>query len=293
MPTFSNSTVPGSDHAIVGVADKGIGIHGTSTSSTGAGGVSTSGIGVHGVSETGPGVRGDAKNGVGVFGASETSHAIVGVADKGIGIHGTSTSSTGAGGVSTSGIGVHGVSETGPGVRGDAKNGVGVFGASETGHAGYFDGLVHVQGICRATVDFECENADCAEYFDVVDVAAAEPGTVMVLGDTGRLVACQSEYDTRVVGVVSGAGDLRPGVILNKRPSAEGGVPIALLGQVYCKVTTSNGPIEIGDLLTASSTPGHAMKASDQTRAFGAVLGKALRPSRSGAALIPILVTLQ
>jgi hypothetical protein len=35
------------------------------------------------------------------------------------------------------------------------------------------------------------------------------------------------------------------------------------------------------------------MKACDPTRAFGAVLGKALKPLRSGQALLPILVTLQ
>ena len=35
------------------------------------------------------------------------------------------------------------------------------------------------------------------------------------------------------------------------------------------------------------------MKATDQQRAFGAVLGKALRPLASGSGLIPILVALQ
>jgi hypothetical protein len=35
------------------------------------------------------------------------------------------------------------------------------------------------------------------------------------------------------------------------------------------------------------------MKASDPARAFGAVIGKALEPLRSGQALVPILVTLQ
>lgn len=47
MPTFTNNTVPGSEHAIVGVADKGIGVHGTSNASTRTGGVSDSGVGVH------------------------------------------------------------------------------------------------------------------------------------------------------------------------------------------------------------------------------------------------------
>jgi hypothetical protein len=52
-------------------------------------------------------------------------------------------------------------------------------------------------------------------------------------------------------------------------------------------------PIEVGDLLTTSPTPGHAMKATDPVRAFGAVIGKALRALGDGQGLIPILVALQ
>jgi hypothetical protein len=51
--------------------------------------------------------------------------------------------------------------------------------------------------------------------------------------------------------------------------------------------------IDVGDLLTASPTAGHAMKASDPTRSFGTVIGKALRAIPCGRGLIPILVTLQ
>ena len=46
-------------------------------------------------------------------------------------------------------------------------------------------------------------------------------------------------------------------------------------------------------MLTSATTPGHAMKAGDVTRAFGAVIGKALQSLASGKGLIPILVTLQ
>jgi hypothetical protein len=35
------------------------------------------------------------------------------------------------------------------------------------------------------------------------------------------------------------------------------------------------------------------MKATDPLRAFGAVIGKALRPKKEGKGLIPILVALQ
>ena len=70
-------------------------------------------------------------------------------------------------------------------------------------------------------------------------------------------------------------------------------IPIALSGKVYCKVDAEPSPIQIGDLLTTSETPGHAMKAEDPFKAFGAVLGKALRALGAGQGLIPILVALQ
>jgi len=62
---------------------------------------------------------------------------------------------------------------------------------------------------------------------------------------------------------------------------------------VFCKVDASYSPIDRGDLLTTSETPGHAMKAADPRLAFGAILGKALRPLVAGRGLIPVLVALQ
>jgi hypothetical protein len=62
---------------------------------------------------------------------------------------------------------------------------------------------------------------------------------------------------------------------------------------VYCKVDAQYSPIEVGDLLTTSPTPGHAMKADDPLKAFGTVIGKALRPLSEGQGLIPILIALQ
>ena len=64
------------------------------------------------------------------------------------------------------------------------------------------------------------------------------------------------------------------------------------MGKVFCKVDAKFGAIEVGDLLTTSSTPGYAMKASDPFKAFGAVIGKALRPLTVGQGLIPILISL-
>ena len=144
------------------------------------------------------------------------------------------------------------------------------------------------------TGDILLSGADCAEHFDTVDHVAAEPGTVMILDDVGGLRVGDSDYDRRVVGVVSGAGTFRPAVVLDNRLGGDGDgrVPIALVGKVYCRVDGTRAPIGVGDLLTTSQTPGHAMKAEDPGRAFGAVLGKALAPCNDRR-LIPVLVTLQ
>ena len=51
---------------------------------------------------------------------------------------------------------------------------------------------------------------------------------------------------------------------------------MALAGRVPVKVAAENGPIQIGDLLVSASTPGYAMRCSNDTLCLGAVVGKAL-----------------
>ena len=150
---------------------------------------------------------------------------------------------------------------------------------------------LHVAGTVRAD-DVVLSNGDCAEDFDVDTAVSVKPGTVMVLRGDGSLEPSQQAYDKRVAGVISGAGDYKPGILLDKQYSQPNRKPIALLGKVYCKVDAGYAPIEVGDLLTTSDTPGHAMKATDPLSAFGATIGKALRPLREGQGLIPILIAL-
>jgi hypothetical protein len=153
--------------------------------------------------------------------------------------------------------------------------------------------VVDTSGNLRVTGDIILANADCAEDFDIVCIAEVEPGTVMVIDSEGALRQSDQAYDKRVAGVISGAGNYKPGLILDKQESSNNRMPIALMGKVYCKVDASYGAIEVGDLLTTSNTPGYAMKADDPLRAFGSVLGKALQSMSEGQGLIPILVTLQ
>ncbi len=154
------------------------------------------------------------------------------------------------------------------------------------------DTKLHVVGDVFVTGDVRLANADCAEEFEVADADLVEPGTVMVLGDADSLRQSESAYDKRVVGVISGAGEYKPGLVLDKQAGPKRR-PIALLGKVFCKVDAQYAPIEIGDMLTTSATPGHAMKATDPVAAFGAVIGKAMSPWTTDRGLIPILICLQ
>ncbi len=96
-----------------------------------------------------------------------------------------------------------------------------------------------------------------------------------------------------VAQVGNGAGDYRPGIVLDRRSGSEPRVPVALVGKAFCKVDAETAAIELGDLLTTSANSGFAMKATDPARAFGAAIGKAMRPLPRGQGLIPVLISLQ
>jgi phosphotransferase system IIA component len=141
--------------------------------------------------------------------------------------------------------------------------------------------------------DIFVNGADFAEEFDLAGSNSPEPGTVMVIGQDGALRQSDAPYDKSVAGVISGAGGYRPGIVLDRQHSDDHRAPVALVGKVYCKVDAQYSPVAVGDLLTTSATAGHAMKVGDPLRAFGAIIGKALRPLEQGQALIPILIALQ
>lgn len=168
--------------------------------------------------------------------------------------------------------------------------------ASDGDNATLGDATIRMDGATgNVTVagDITLLNADCAEDFRVACAAEAEPGTVMVINDDLELAVSDKAYDSRVAGIVAGAGDHRPGIVLGRTGDAHPTMPIALVGRACCKVDADHGAIAIGDLLTSSPTVGHAMKVADPARAFGAVIGKALAPLDSGCGLIPVLVALQ
>ena len=219
----------------------------------------------------------------------------------GPGVHARSRAA-GVIGESTTWMGVFGESKSttgGHGVMGLAKgSGNGVHGKTEGGgFAGFFEGKVavtadlNVDGSVHVLGDVQLVGADLAEEFAVVGGVPIEAGHVVVLAGDDMVELSQKPYDRAVAGVVSGAGGYRPALVLDKRGTGDRRA-LALSGKVWCMVDADSDPVHPGDLLTTSSTPGHAMRASDQRRGFGAIIGKALGSLTSGRALLPVLVAL-
>ncbi len=151
-----------------------------------------------------------------------------------------------------------------------------------------------VNGTARVQVLQITGGADLAERFPAS--GRVEPGMVVAIDPDrpGRLRLAAGAYDRRVAGVVSGANGLDAGAVLGASPGGGGDdLPLALGGRVWVWCDDAHGPIAPGDLLTTSSTPGHAARVADHARAQGAVIGKAMTPLASGRGLVLVLVSLQ
>jgi hypothetical protein len=293
---FGKNTAGGT--GVVGESEGWMGVYGSSKSTSG-------GAGVLGEGNPGPGVVGKSTRGAGVYGETAGvdngpagvwgEHKGAGIGVKAVSKDGTALVASSAGHeavhAETRSDGTAAIAAFNLNARG---TGAALFAKKEgpVGHAGFFDGRVWITSDLGVGGDIQLANADCAESFDVVPFCDAEPGTVVRLGDTGAVLPSDEAYDHRVAGVVSGAGAYRPALLLDSRGGNDGRRPVALFGKVYCKVDADASPIAAGDLLTTSAKPGHAMKAVDREKAFGAVIGKALAPLDSGCGLLPILVAL-
>jgi hypothetical protein len=138
--------------------------------------------------------------------------------------------------------------------------------------------------------------SDLAEPFKISSGQAEVPqGAVVVIDkkNPGQLKMSDQPYDRHVAGVVSGANGINPGIQMQQQGLLDGGKNVALTGRVYVLADGSNGPIEPGDLLTTSASPGRAMKVTDYAKAQGAILGKAMSSLEAGKGLVLVLVTLQ
>jgi hypothetical protein len=283
------------------------------------------GCGVRG--EHGSGTYGQlGSHSTGVYGKNASSGNWGSLGSNSFGVKGFSSSGQGVNGTSDSGYGVYGYQNDNDtyGALGGVN---GVYGTHDNGnygylggenyslyaynpntskygyiggpfYAGYFYGYVRVTGGNLEVPVLEIYGgSDLSERFEVRETdLSPEPGMLVSIDPdhTGNLVVSTEAYDKRVAGVISGAGDIETGMLMGQEGSAaDGEHPVALSGRVYCKADASFGPIEPGDLLTTSDTPGHAMKATDADRSHGTVIGKAMSSLEEGQGLVLVLVNLQ
>jgi hypothetical protein len=113
---------------------------------------------------------------------------------------------------------------------------------------------------------------DVAEDYPTRDEDLA-PGDLVSLDtrEQGMVRRSVGKSDKDVIGVYSENPALR---LTQQGDKIDGvpAVPIALAGRVPARVTLENGPIRIGDYLTASSEPGAAMRATRPGRVIGRAL---------------------
>jgi hypothetical protein len=282
---------------------------------------STSGWGVYGhASATSGFTRGvsgeaDSPDGVGVFGYHDdpagTGAGVEGVTDStsasAFGVLGRVTSTSPGpnsaavrginNGTTGSGIGVWGSQNgSGYGVYGQAVSGVGVRARSTSGNpieaygSSDLDREFYVSSTGSVFADgpYSGAGADFAEMLPARD--GLEPGDVLVIGEDGQLTRSSLPHQESVVGVYS----TKPGFLGGAGDDADliGKIPLAIIGVVPVKVTNENGPIKPGNLLTSSSTAGHAMKAAANAP-NGTVIGKALATFNGESGAIQMLVLLQ
>lgn len=118
-----------------------------------------------------------------------------------------------------------------------------------------------------ATPDI-AETIPAADNVEAGDIVCADPER------SESVIRCDRNSHG-VLGVIS---DGTSGFIINANGKSVDapltGKPLVLAGRVPVKASLENGPIKIGDYLTASSTPGVAMRADG----IGTVIGIALSP---------------
>jgi hypothetical protein len=132
--------------------------------------------------------------------------------------------------------------------------------------------------------DIVLNGGDFAELF--YSKAPLPPGSVVAYS-RGGVVLASKRTAKRAVGVVAGAGGLRPGVTLRGETVANGcpTVPVSVAGRVYCRANLEGGVLRCGDLVTSSGRPGEVMRAGDRTDR-ASIIGKALGPIRKKDGLV-------
>jgi hypothetical protein len=310
---------------VAGSAESGSGVYGRSTNGVGVQGTTDrpDWIGVEGQALAGPQARG-------VFGMSFEGQGVYGTTSEGTGVYGFSTHGVGVWGQHSLGsygqlgadtVGVYGHSPSGHGVVAES-NAVGLGGAALYAHATAGKGIgvfAETSSTDATIVATNTGTGDLLKLFaaagelrlrvnnlgavaadggyatpasdlsDLVPATGVGAGDVVAIAADGSLALAATPFQRNVAGVVA----TRPGFVGGYRGDGDSAsAPLALAGIVPVKACDEGGPIAPGDLLAASSTPGHAMRAGDDPPA-GSVIGKALGALAGGCGLVEMLVMLR
>ena len=109
------------------------------------------------------------------------------------------------------------------------------------------------------------------------------------------MVKANLAYQGSVIGIVAQHVARGDHLQMSDQPVEPGEyLTVVTLGMFRAvKVDAGFGAVHAGDLLVASPHAGYAMKATDRSRAVGAIIGKALCELDSGTGALPVIVTLQ
>lgn len=271
-------------------------IHGINTSSSG-------GFGLHGemthTNASGQGVRGESNSthstAVGTYGLLTNSSA------TGSGVKGQNNG--------TSGYGVWGQGgSNATGVLGQthSNNDFGVWAYnSGTGNALRTEGggnLIEAWDLYPVNLRFKVDNSGnvsadgtftspAADFAELLPAKPGlEPADVLVIDEMGHLALSTEAYQTNLAGVYSTKPAFMGGV--KSEGSDTNKVPLAVVGIIPVKVTSENGIIKPGDMLTSSNTAGYAMRA-DAHAPNGTVIGKAMGVMNEEKGQVQMFVILQ
>lgn len=133
---------------------------------------------------------------------------------------------------------------------------------------------LHVNGTTTTEI-LRITGGDIAEARHPISGQELLPGMVVVFDENerGKIRTTTKAYDKKAAGVISGMGKYFAGVCLLEDELTKGALPLAQIGTVEVLAV---GPIQVGDLLTTSTIPGHAMAATNSYKSIGAVIGKAI-----------------
>jgi len=156
---------------------------------------------------------------------------------------------------------------------------------------------VNGRSLFRGSIELENSESEgspgnIVELFEVNETEYISPGDLLVISEEGNsvLVRSRKEYNRSVIGTVAGNAL----IAINNSGKEEKVYPVTLAGKAMCKVDARNNPVNPGDFIVTSETPGCGMAGTiDSFDKIGTVIGKALDKLDDGIGVIPVFITHQ